>query len=89
MIITYVSAAQCPKCKEWIYPRCSRDFHYCSCGETAIDGSGKSPDIISIHSNDLANVKIKRIKISASREDLYNDWNKSEDKYGRIYIIDE
>lgn len=69
----------CPKCKEEIYSRAQHDFRKCSCGNIFIDGgfsysrigfTDKEPDY-------------SEREIDITEEELYNDWNQGQNKYGK------
>lgn len=76
-----VSAIECPECGETIYSRAHHDFHFCHCGACAIDGGF---DYVKITAQNPSSVQIKKIPIKATRKILYDDWNKSKNKYGWI-----
>ena len=79
-----VNTVQCPKCKDIIFSRCSHDFHYCSCHSVSIDGGfdylhfGWEPDI------NVGDIICSNRMIESTKEELYNDWNKSINKFGVI-----
>lgn len=76
-----VNAIQCPECKDIIFSRAQHDFHYCSCGNTFIDGGF---DYCRFGAKDLDKVKSMQIDVNATAKDLYDDWAKSKDKFGLI-----
>jgi len=80
MVKTKVAAIKCYKCGDIIYSRARHDYHSCSCEEIAIDGGfdyvrmnfkTKTPKIVTKH-------------ISASKQELFDDWNNNIDKFGII-----
>lgn len=73
-----VFAIICPKCKDTVYSRTRHDFRWCSCGNCYIDGGFDYTKVGWKY--DLP--KNTWVKITCSKQDLYNDWNKREDKYG-------
>lgn len=75
-----VTCIQCPKCNDVIYSRANHDFHFCTCGEVAIDGGF---DYIRFLSNYNLTPFKKFIK-GETRQSLYQDWNQGIDKYGKI-----
>jgi ribosomal protein L37AE/L43A len=77
---TIVCAVICPHCKDKIYSRARHDFHYCTCGKTAIDGGF---DYVRV-AWDKIHPKQVKLKINASRKELYDDWNTRKDKFGLI-----
>jgi len=75
-----VNAIKCTKCEDTIYSRAGHDFRSCSCGKFFIDGGfdytrigyeGKKP-------------KITKMKVKATKQELYDDWNQRIDKFGKI-----
>ncbi len=77
---TKVSAIECPTCKDVIYSRARHDFHYCGCGEVAIDGGF---EYVRISYKNVIPQTI-HITVNASKDDLYDDWNFRKDKFGVI-----
>jgi hypothetical protein len=76
-----VLGVQCPSCKDLIFSRAAHDFRYCSCEKIAIDGGFDYHKI----SGDTFNAKFFIINLkSLSVGDLWNDYNYSVNKYGRI-----
>lgn len=76
-----VNTIKCPNCKDIIYSRCHHDFHYCSCGDTGIDGGF---DYIKITAKEPSKINIIKMNIDTTRQELYNDWNNRTDKFGWI-----
>ena len=74
----YVNCIECPGCGEIIYSRARHDFRACSCEMCFIDGGF---DYIRT-GGDVGKVFKRGVK--ATRKQLYDDWNYSEDKYGKI-----
>lgn len=75
-----VHAIKCNKCLDTIYSRARHDFRSCTCGAVSIDGgfdytkvSGPAP---------LVTVEVEIGEINKAQ--LYQDWNRRIDKYGRI-----
>lgn len=79
--MTTVHAIICPSCHDTIYSRAHHDFHYCSCGETFIDGGF---EYTRVGAKDLSLVKDITLEIPATKQELYDDWNKSINHYGLI-----
>ena len=76
---TRVCALQCLKCRDIIFSRANYDYRTCTCGATSVDG-GIGPIL------NVTGLKYKTLckYISASKLDLYNDWNHRIDKFGLI-----
>lgn len=79
---TRVTTVTCPDCKDEIFSRAHHDYHLCKCGATMIDGGfdylrygwgPKSPKPL-----------IRRRFVNATRQQLFDDWNKRIDKFGHI-----
>lgn len=74
---------KCPKCGDVIYSRAHHDFHGCSCRSVSIDGGFDytrymgSPEIF----NEL---KLELLELDTTKQELFDDWNKSIDKLGLI-----
>ena len=73
-------------CNTGIYSRARHDFHYCPCGSISIDGGF---EYCRIGSKDLNSIVWKEVEVNATKQDLFEDWNKSKDKYGIIKDIEE
>lgn len=78
-----VSAIQCvlPNCKDIIYSRSRHDFRSCSCGKTSIDGGF---DYTKISYEGKYYPKGVTIRVLATKDELFNDWDKGIDKYGLV-----
>lgn len=77
---TNVNCVVCPKCNDEIYSRANHDFHYCSCGEIAVDGG---LNYLRLAYKSIKPEVVVR-EIDASREELYQDWNYRQNKFGVI-----
>jgi hypothetical protein len=80
MKTTKVTAVICPKCGDKIFSRTRHDFHYCSCGEIAIDG-GRDYTKVCYKSTSPERIEIK---VPATEIELHKDWNTGADKFGII-----
>jgi hypothetical protein len=80
MKTTKVNCIVCPSCKDVIFSRSRHDFHWCSCGEVAVDGGF---DYIKMSFKTVKPEIVVR-EVDASREELYQDWNYRRDKFGFI-----
>lgn len=79
----------CTKCGEGIYSRAPYDYISCSCGAISVDGgeldldSGIFGATRSIGKpENFGKWYIMDIDVTAL--ELYDDWNKGENKYGRV-----
>lgn len=77
---TKVNCIVCPSCKDVIYSRARHDFHYCSCGEVAVDGGFEYMKIA--YKNVTPEVVVR--EVDASNQELFDDWNQRLDKFGFI-----
>jgi hypothetical protein len=77
-----IQTIKCPSCNDTIYSRARHDFRRCSCGEVAIDGGF---DYIKISFKDKFPER-SEIELDITKEDLYDDWNLSIDKYGLMAL---
>ena len=77
---TTVSCITCPECGDTIFSRARHDFRSCTCEKYHIDG-GDSYIRIGFPKE---MPKIKKLKIAATKEELYDDWNKRNDVFGLI-----
>ena len=73
-----VGAIKCPKCKEVIYSRARHDMRSCSCGEVAVDGGF---DYLKVSYKKKA-PSTMQIRITATKKQLYDDWNNNKNKFG-------
>lgn len=77
-----VDAIVCGECLVTIYSRATHDFHRCLCKAVAVDGGFE----YSKFSFDTQKpYSLKRLKVNATKKQLWQDWNNSEDKFGWIY----
>ena len=77
-----VNAIKCPVCKDIIYSRSQHDFHWCTCGNTAIDGGNEYVRISAkSHFDDIV---VRQIEINATKSQLYYDWCYNKNKFGTI-----
>jgi len=76
-----VNAIKCPKCEDTIYSRAKYDCRSCSCGKTFIDGGF---DYMRVGSKYPTEVESIKINVSATKKELYEDWNLFRDKYGLV-----
>ena len=77
---------KCPKCDEEIYSRANYDFIYCKCKKSALDGGHENNGVWKPHRliGFAISAKSRIIEIKVTEKQLYEDWNNSYDKYGRI-----
>lgn len=76
-----VNALECPLCKDKIFSRSHHDWRQCSCGRTFVDGGF---DYIRCGWTEGFVPKQIKLKIKATKEELYWDWNNRKDKFGLI-----
>lgn len=75
-----INAIKCPTCGDIIYSRARHDFRWCGCGEVAIDGGFEYSKVC------FKEKPPERVEISvdATKQELYDDWNKRINVYGRL-----
>lgn len=78
--ITQVDAVVCDSCGDTIFSRARHDMRWCGCKSVAIDGGF---DYFKISGN-LVRFRRIRISVTASKNQLYDDWNQNINKYGII-----
>lgn len=78
---TRVNTIVCPSCNVEMYSRAHHDFHGCKCG-TFVDGGFSYMRYGWPNGFDRPVAKIRYV--AATRQDLYDDWNKRIDKFGFI-----
>jgi len=69
-----INAIQCGQCDDVIFSRANYDYRKCSCGHCVIDGS----KIVGLF------FTYGQIELNITKETAYQDWNNSNDKYGKI-----
>ena len=79
-IRTLVHCIKCPSCRDIIYSRTRHDFHFCTCGSIAIDGGF---DYLRVMYNKKYPKNLKKY-VSATKEELFQDWNRGENKFGWV-----
>lgn len=83
-----VNAVKCPKCADIIYSRARHDCRHCSCGNVFIDGGF---DYVRV-GGDIS-VKVFKLDIVPTKQELYTDWNTNKHQYGliktRLKTVDE
>lgn len=78
---TKVTTVVCPKCAVEMYSRSCHDFHGCECG-TFVDGGF---DYLRLGwPNGYDKPVIKHRFVAATRQELFDDWNKRINKFGFI-----
>ena len=80
---TKVTGLTCPRCGDFVYSRARHDFRSCRCGAIFVDGGfdywrcGWDPTFEKAPES-------KAVRVFATPEELFQDWNTSTDKFGRI-----
>lgn len=75
-----VIAVYCKVCKCLIFSRSRHDMRWCPGQHISIDGGTNYVKL----SFDSEAPETKQIDVSQSSKELYDDWNKGEDKFGII-----
>lgn len=77
---TRITTLTCPSCEDEIFSRANHDFRTCKCGEIFVDGGFEY-----LRFGFAKKMPKKRIRyIKVSKNELYQDWNKNCDKFGKI-----
>ena len=78
-----VRAIQCEECNTTIYSRTTEDLRECSCGRVRVYGG-----FLSHFKYDIIDKKTKfkklKMEIKATPDDLYDDYENMEDRFGLI-----
>jgi len=75
-----VTAFKCPTCSSIIFSRTRHDYRWCPCRTIAVDGG---LDYARVVYNDTIPESVS-LTVIASKEQLYDDWNKRVDKFGIV-----
>lgn len=75
-----VNAIKCSDCGDLIFSRARHDFHYCTCGNTAVDGGFEYTKV----SHKGVMPMISKLHIDVTKQELMDDWNSGKDKFGVI-----
>jgi hypothetical protein len=78
--MTSVDSVECPQCHDTIFSRAVHDMRWCSCHNVAIDGGREYTKITYTH----APPEAERITVTATSAELYLDWARGGNKYGKI-----
>jgi len=71
----------CLLCNDIIFSRATHDMQTCTCGSHSIDGGFQ---YIRASFNNPKEFKMITLPVpDAIKQDLYNDWNKQLNKYGK------
>ena len=76
-----VAALKCKKCGDIVYSRCRHDMRFCTCKAIAIDG-GRDYCRVCGYPDDIE--FLSGYKVKATKDQMYNDWNKKINKLGLI-----
>lgn len=79
-----VTGVTCNNCKQVIYSRAHHDYRHCKCGHTSVDGGFEY--IRYGWETETGKPEQVEIEVDATKKELYDDWNRSIDKYGRIDV---
>lgn len=78
---TIVQAVRCRECRDLIYSRAVHDFHRCTCGYVFVDGGFS---YLRYGAKDMSRIEVVKLEVNATKKELYEDWNRSKDKYGTV-----
>lgn len=75
-----VKAVTCNRCGDTMYSRAANDMRWCGCDQVSIDGGFERTAI----NGTPGTYTEKEIEVSATVKELFNDWERDEDKFGMI-----
>lgn len=75
-----VNAVICKKCGDTVYSRAQHDMRWCSCSSISIDGGFDYTKV----SGNPGDFEQTTVRVRATIEELYRDWNNGDDKFGLI-----
>jgi len=75
-----IQAFKCPKCSALVYSRTRHDYRRCPCKAIAVDGGLDYSRVVYKETFPDA----VEIQVDATPEQLYEDWNRRNDKHGII-----
>ena len=81
-----VNAIECLNCGDKIFSRTGQDFRQCDCKNVSVEGGLKH---FKYNISPLADFAIKKIKVDLTINELYDDWNSMNDRYGLIKREDD
>lgn len=78
---------KCPNCGQEIYSRAQHDYKSCECGDISVDGGEYDYEDdtwkpFRVAMKDIKRLSQRIVKVSVEADELYADWNNSEDEYG-------
>jgi len=76
-----IKAVECKECGDTIYSRTHHDFRQCTCGNISVDGGLK---YFKYNANPSSLFKVKKVQVDATINELYEDYNSMEDRFGLI-----
>lgn len=85
MTKTRVWTVTCPNCRKEIYSRARHDYHTCGCPfQTMVDGGFSG--YIRYGGKDIGLLRgsFRYRFVNATKQELYDDWNRRIDRFGRI-----
>jgi hypothetical protein len=80
-----IIAYKCKKCNTAIFSRAKWDFRWCPCESIFVDG-GFEHLRMGVKGKDLKILERLEIDLNVTKEELYNVWNKKQDKFGLIKL---
>ena len=78
-----VLCVHCSKCGNYVFSRTRHDFRFCPCQNVAIDGGRDYTKLV----GDITS-KLTEIEIPQTPNQLFDDWDKREDKFGILKSIE-
>lgn len=78
-----VKGIYCGRCGDKVFSRARHDFRMCSCKSIFVDGGF---DYFRVGGNTGLPIDIS---VDATKQELFDDWNRKEDKYGKTNDLDK
>ena len=75
-----VNAFKCPKCAAIVFSRTRHDYRWCPCKTIAVDGGLEYSRVV----YDSVLPENVTLEVDQTKEQLYDDWNSKQDKFGII-----
>ena len=79
-----VDSAECALCGDILFSRCRHDFRTCSCENTSVDGGFE----LFKFAWKVRRPTTYKLVIIQNKQELYDDWNTSANKFGLITYKD-
>ena len=79
----FVKAVKCKECNTTVYSRVTEDVRECECGRIRVYGGFKAHFKYDVKDS-KTNYQTIKVSIDATPDDLYDDYESMEDKFGLV-----